>query len=98
MPYLNPKWFKDLEKDINRICNDLHKCGVAYAKPNNNLSRFFSMKCKDLLNPNDFFIDVATTSYRKKQNKTIFVLAPNVKVMPIKSDMGIRYHFKRLRL
>ena len=66
-------WDKEIENILNRLAKDR----VSYSR-NPKLASEFG-KRHSILIKNEF-IDVVTTNYRKKQQKTIFVLNPNASI------------------
>jgi len=95
MPFINPHEFTGFEKEVERIMRQLSKDGKAETRKNGNLNTLFGKKCKDLLGE---YMDLASTNYRKHENKTIFTVPPDIKVVPSINMRGVHFHFKRLKL
>jgi hypothetical protein len=76
-------WDKEIESIFERLTRDR----IAYTK-NTRLASEFGSKYPELVD-NDF-IDVVTTKYRKKEQKTIFAIAPNVVIIP--KDKRFSFH------
>lgn len=93
---INPKDFKEygLEKEIERIAKQLKKHRVSYSKTKN-ISKLFGSKYPHLLD--NGFLDVTTTRYNKRENKTIFALAPDNIILPAIFKNNNIFKFKRLR-
>ena len=97
MAYINPNDFKGFEKEVNRIMHELMKQPISYSK-NTKLSTIFGCKCKNVTGS---FVDISRTNYRKKENKVIFSKLPNVRIKPVITKYGVRFHLehmKKLRL
>jgi hypothetical protein len=83
LPYTVKPWDKEIQNIFERLTRDR----VAYTK-NTRLASEFGSKYPELVD-NDF-IDVVTTKYRKKEQKTIFAIAPNVVIIP--KDKRFSFH------
>lgn len=76
MVYIKP-WSKESE----RILYQLTKNGKAFCF-DTKMPSDFGRRCKDIINKD--FLDIATTKYRTKKWKTIFVTPPDTIVVPQK--------------
>lgn len=71
-------------KESERILHDLSKDKISITK-NNGLAREFGHKCPELFNKG--LLDVATTRYSKREDKTFFVTRSDI------VKKGNNYHF-----
>lgn len=74
-PHIVTPWDKEIQNILERLTKDR----VVYTR-NRKISSDFSRRYPELID-NDF-LDITTTRYRKKEQKTIFVLNPNVVIIP----------------
>jgi len=94
---INPHGFgAEFEKEVNRLMQQLSN--DRYATTNNsNIAPLIGKKAKDIIKMD--MLDVATTRYRSKPNKTILTIPPCVRIEPIKLNGSLSgFKFKRLHL
>lgn len=84
MVYMKP-WNKESQRILDQLTMDLRASTM-----NTRLSVDFGKKYPELIELD--FLDMATTKYRKKKNKTIYSLPKNVRVIPRKG----KYFFHKI--
>ena len=78
-------------KEAERILIQLEKNGKAFTH-NSNIGREFGKKHKNIFN--NGFLDVASTRYSKRRDKTLFQTPDDIKIF----RKGSKYYFKRLKM
>jgi len=94
---INPHGFgSEFEKEVNRLMQQLSSQRYATTS-NSRIAPLIGIKAKDIIKMD--MLDVATTKYRSKPNKTILTIPPSVKIEPIKLNGSLSgFKFKRLHL
>ena len=94
MDYINPKSFAKygLDKEAENVLKQLNKYGRAISH-DIELTRLLGKSHRNLLDKN--LLDVATTRYNKRDNKTLFSTPFDVIVTPKITKNGVNFHFKR---
>jgi len=78
------------DEEIKNILQRLTKDRVAYTK-NHGIASDFSRRYPELIDTD--MIDVVTTRYRRKPQKTIFILSPGVVSIPKKQKFSFHKIF-----
>ena len=85
---------KPWNEEAENILKQLSLSGRAYSKNSGFIREFATKKpIRDLINSD--FLDIAR-NHRK--GKSIFVVPPDICVVPKLSEKGINYHFKRFKI
>ena len=96
MAFVDPEMFRKsgLEKEIDNLMRQMTVHGKGYSL-NPKLPPIFSIKCEDVFKQD--LLDMATTRYRKKENKTVFVPTPGTIIIPKICKNKVTFHLKKLR-
>lgn len=85
-------WNEESEKILKQLSSNN---GKAWTK-NTKLGSEFGKRHKELFN--NGFLEVASTRYSKRPDKTFFITPPDVMVIPRPHQRGISFHFKRFKI
>ena len=88
-------FIKPWNKESEKILRQLSFSGKAFTH-NPRVAREFGKKYKNIFN--NGFLDVASTRYSKRPDKTFFITPPDIAVIPKPGERGINYHFKRFKI
>jgi hypothetical protein len=88
-------FIKPWNKESERILRQLSLTGRAYTN-DKKFVRAFGCKHKNILD--NGFLDIASTNYGKRPDKTLFVTPPEVAVVPKPGERGVNFHFKRFKI
>lgn len=88
-------FIKPWNKESENILRQLSYSGKAFTH-NTNIANEFGKKHKNIFN--NGLLDVATTRYSKRKDKTFFITPPDIAVIPKPGQRGIIFQFKRFKI